>query len=213
MYNNPSNFPNHHHYGPMPLYHPHTSHWQPFPQTLHHQPQHQLQQMEQQGFWPSTSQHQASRPNPHQNSSNGGYNSSMESSPSSTYSPENNLQPAPMQMHPSQNQNHPGGLNSDSPSPGSSSANCWPDLNIKHERLELPPAANHSNFGTGGSPCSVGQRSTSQSDENSSNFPDSECLLSSPGINFDPSSRTFSHEELRPTPIVRKRRKVNIALH
>ena len=36
-------------------------------------------------------------------------------------------------------------------------------------------------------------------------------LATVPGINFDPTTRSFTAEELRPQPIIKKRRKVGIA--
>ena len=74
----------------------------------------------------------------------------------------------------------------------------WTDLNIKHERLEngyVPNAAQGSASGTGTCP------------QDEEDMPE-ELLFNSPGIHFDPSRRSFSQDELRPQPIIRKRRKV-----
>ena len=58
----------------------------------------------------------------------------------------------------------------------------WTDIKIKHERVDYP-------------------------DFNPDFQPHSSAYL--PGDQFDPSTKSFSHDELRPAPIIKKRKKVN----
>lgn len=77
---------------------------------------------------------------------------------------------------------------------------CWSSsLNVKHE----PNNSSHA----GSSSSSSGALSDASSIQDS----DASRLTSSslPGVEFDPSTRRFSVDELRPLPIMRKRRKVS----
>ena len=74
----------------------------------------------------------------------------------------------------------------------------WPALNIKHERLEhLDQNTNQTEL-----------KSNNKAPVDQEQDLNEECFVTSPGINFDPRIRRFSTDELRPQPIIRKRKKV-----
>ena len=66
----------------------------------------------------------------------------------------------------------------------------------------------HRNFKVENS-ASCSEESKQSSDEFSFQVPESDLALAKvPGVDFDPTRRCFSAEELKPQPIIKKRKKV-----
>lgn len=69
----------------------------------------------------------------------------------------------------------------------------WADLKIKHEKIDQEEATHFNNLNA--------NLPTPEPDQPAG-------LAYLPGDQFDPSTKSFTHDELRPAPIVRKRKKV-----
>ena len=78
-------------------------------------------------------------------------------------------------------------------------------MNIKNEKVELSP---NDIFNQKQHQQKRPEEILRQNEEGQEFFNNS--YISIPGIQFDAKSRTFSEDELRPQPIIRKRKKVKI---
>lgn len=131
----------------------------------------------------------------HYNNAGYHYNSSMESSPSSSSASSSS---SILDQYPNNQLSQQAG----------GGQNAWSDLNIKHERLEVPSSSSYANPGTVQAGQDQNESSQDLDLQAMTNMPGSDDFFRSPGIDFDPSSKNFTVDELRPQPIIRKRQKV-----